>query len=72
MVLPRLKAGDSLLDLGSCMGQDLRKLVYDGAPSQKLYASDVFPQYEGLSYELWRDKDSFPHHFLADDVLAGN
>lgn len=72
LVLPRLKTGDSLLDLGSCMGQDLRKLVFDGAPSEKLYASDVFPQYEGLSYELWRDKDSFPHHFLADDVLADN
>ena len=54
------------------MGQDLRKLVFDGAPSQRLYASDVFPQYEGLSYELWRDRDSFPHHFLADDVLADN
>ena len=54
------------------MGQDLRKLVFDGAPSKRLYASDVFPQYEGLSYELWRDRDSFPHHFLADDILANN
>ena len=54
------------------MGQDLRKLVFDGAPSEKLYASDVFPQYESLSYELWRDRDSFPHHFLADDILADN
>lgn len=54
------------------MGQDLRKLVFDGAPLEKLYASDVFPQYEDLSYALWRDKDSFPHHFLADDVLADN
>ena len=54
------------------MGQDLRKLVFDGAPSENLYASDVFPQYEGLSYELWRDRESFPHHFLADDVLADN
>ena len=54
------------------MGQDLRKLVFDGAPSEKLYASDVFPQYESLSYDLWRDRETFPHHFLADDVLANN
>lgn len=73
MVLPRLKQGDSLLDLGACMGQDLRKCVFDGAPSDRLYASDLFAEYEDLAYELWRDRDSFPqHHFLADDVLAEN
>ena len=55
------------------MGQDLRKLVFDGAPSEKLYASDVFAQYEDLSYELWRDRETFPpHHFISDDVLADN
>ncbi len=55
------------------MGQDLRKCVFDGAPADKLYASDLFAEYEDLSYELWRDRDTFPaHHFLPDDVLAGN
>lgn len=73
MVLPRLKSGDSLLDLGACMGQDLRKCVFDGAPANRLYASDLFSEYEDLSYELWRDRDTFPaHHFLPDDVLADN
>lgn len=55
------------------MGQDLRKCVFDGAPADKLYASDLFPEYEALSYDLWRDRDKFPPgHFLADDVLADN
>ena len=55
------------------MGQDLRKCVFDGAPADRLYASDLFPEYEDLSYELWRDRDTFPeHHFLPDDVLADN
>ena len=73
MVLPRLKSGDSLLDLGACLGQDLRKCIFDGAPADKLYASDLFSEYEDLSYELWRDRDTFPsHHFLTDDVLATN
>ena len=73
MVLPRLKAGSSMLDLGSCLGQDLRKCIFDGAPANQLYASDLFTEYEDLSYELWRDKHIFrPGHFIADDVLADN
>lgn len=55
------------------MGQDLRKCVFDGAPASNLYASDLFPEYEALSHDLWRDRATFPAgHFLADDVLAAN
>lgn len=62
-----------MLDLGSCLGQDVRKCIYDGAPSTNLYASDLFSEYEALSYELWRDKATFPQgHFMADDILAPN
>ena len=73
MVLPRLKAGSSMLDLGSCLGQDIRKCIFDGAPAENLYASDLFIEYESLSYDLWRDDDVFrPCQFLADDILADN
>ena len=73
MILPRLKAGQSLLDLGSCLGQDIRKCIFDGAPSGNLYASDVFPEYEQLAYDFFKDEDFFPRgHFLAEDVLADN
>ena len=72
-MLPRLKAGAKLLDLGSCLGQDLRKCIFDGAPATNLYASDLFPEYEDLSYELWQDRDRFlKGHYIADDVLAEN
>lgn len=55
------------------MGQDVRKCIFDGASPHNLYASDLFPEYEDLSYELWRDKDTFPKgHFMADDILASN
>ena len=55
------------------MCQDLRKCIYDGAPADRLYASDLFAEYEDLSYELWRDRGTFPeNHFLADDLLAEN
>lgn len=73
MVLPRLKAGSSMLDLGSCLGQDIRKCIFDGAPADNLHASDLFGEYENLSYELWRDRDILPAgHFIADDILADN
>ncbi|KAG8530719.1 uncharacterized protein KY384_004076 [Bacidia gigantensis] len=73
VILPRLRAGASLLDVGSCLGQDLRKCVYDGAPAASLFATDLFPEYEDLSYDLWQDRASMPKdHYIADDILASN
>lgn len=51
----------------------MRKCIFDGAPSTNLYASDLFVDYEELSYDLWRDKKTFPpSHFMTDDILAPN
>ena len=73
MVLPRLQSGARLLDLGACLAQDLRKCVFDGAPADNLYASDLFAEYENLSYDLWQDRHVFPAgHYIADDILAEN
>ena len=72
-MLPRLKTGATLLDLGSCLGQDIRKCVYDGAPASNLYASDLITEYEDLSYDFWQDRDRFPKgHYIAEDILAEN
>lgn len=72
-ILPRLKAGQSLLDLGSCLGQDIRKCIFDGAPPDNLYASDLFSEYEQLAYDFFRDEDRLPKgHFLVEDILAEN
>ncbi|KAF1354047.1 hypothetical protein BDV97DRAFT_396832 [Delphinella strobiligena] len=40
-VLSRVQSGESFLDVGCCFGQDIRKLVFDGAPSNKIYGSDL-------------------------------
>lgn len=73
MVLPRLKAGQTLLDVGACLGQDIRKCIFDGAPAANVYASDLFPEYEDLAYDLWRDQDRLPPgHFFAENILADN
>ena len=73
-VLPLLKftpqnpsdAEPIFLDFGTCLGQDLRKLIHDGASPSFLYGSDVLPAFISLGYDLFRDKDKFPlSHFLA-------
>ena len=73
MVIPRLQSGARLLDLGACLAQDLRKCVFDGAPAHNLYASDLFAEYESLSYDLWQDRHVFPQgQYIADDILSDN
>lgn len=57
------------LDLGTCLGQDLRKLVADGAPLQALWGSDYFAEYEAVGHELFRDADKFQNRFIAADLL---
>jgi len=54
------------LDLGCCLGQDLRKLVYDGVSVSRLYGADLRPEFIDIGYGLWRDEDQFPRdHFIT-------
>lgn len=87
-VLPLLEAGSKapsdpepvFLDFGTCLGQDLRKLIHDGAPPSLLYGSDILPDFISIGYDLFRDISTFPEsHFLTpadgfdsspDNVLA--
>lgn len=51
------------------MGQDIRKLVYDGAPSDKMYASDLKGQFWDVGYELFLDKPSLKATFIEADIF---
>ena len=54
------------LDFGTCLGQDLRKLIHDGASPSLLWGSDILPAFIRIGYDLFRDKDRFPpSHFLT-------
>lgn len=59
-VLPSLRKGSQgdaiFLDLGTCLGQDIRKLIYDGADPTRLYGSDIVSDYIDSGYELFRDE----------------
>lgn len=70
-VLPKFKHSsaerpDVFLDLGTCLAQDIRKLVVDGADPSKLYGSDIVPEFIDAGYELFRDEDRLPRdHFIC-------
>ncbi|KAL2408567.1 hypothetical protein ABEF93_005054 [Exophiala dermatitidis] len=55
------------LDLGCCLGQDLRKLTHDGADATRLMGADLNPEFIEIGYSLFRDRDRFAweDHFIA-------
>ncbi|KAJ5902878.1 hypothetical protein N7495_003406 [Penicillium taxi] len=69
-MLGRVKNGEKLLDLGCAFGQELRQLIYDGAPSENLYGLDLQPRFLDLGYDLFRDREISKINFISADVLA--
>ncbi|KAF2867678.1 hypothetical protein BDV95DRAFT_172554 [Massariosphaeria phaeospora] len=68
-ILNRIKNGDKYLDLGCCVGQDIRKLVYDGAPSENTYGVDLMNDFMEIGYDLFLDKATLKTTFMAADVF---
>ncbi|KAJ8060778.1 hypothetical protein OCU04_011081 [Sclerotinia nivalis] len=69
--LSRLNDGASLMDVGTFIGQDLRQLVYNGAPSTNLYGVDIVNHWE-TGYEMYRDKEKFHARYIECDILSPN
>lgn len=70
-ILTRVKSGAALMDVGTFIGHDLRRLVYDGAPSERLYGVDIVNHFD-LGYEFFRDRDRFQGHFIEADFLSSS
>ncbi|KAJ8070595.1 hypothetical protein OCU04_000969 [Sclerotinia nivalis] len=69
-IVVRLKNGDSFIDIGCFLGQDLRQLVWDldGAPTTNLHGTDIVNHWD-LGYELFKDKDRFKVDYFEDDMM---
>jgi len=69
-ILEQGKKGDALfLDLGCCMGTDVRNLAYEGYPATQIVGSDLLGNYLSLGHELYKDKDTCKIKFIAADAF---
>lgn len=59
-----------LLDLGCCVGQELRSLAHARIPSSNLYGSDLNPKFLETSYDLFRDRDTFQATLVPANALS--
>nr|UOK93806.1 atlF [Penicillium chrysogenum] len=67
-LLRRTKGGEKLLDLGCAFGQELRRLIYDGAPCSSLYGSDIRPEFLELGCDLFLDHDNMSDQLIGADI----
>lgn len=71
-IVKRLKAaGTTYLDVGCCFGQDLRQLVHDGVPSDRLIGLDIAGALMELGYDFFRDRETLKSTFVVADVFKG-
>jgi len=68
-VIERLRRGQTLLDMACCFGQTIRRLAYDGAPSDNMYGSDLQPEFFELGYKLFNDRNKLRAKFLSADIF---
>ncbi|KAI9650138.1 hypothetical protein NHQ30_000151 [Ciborinia camelliae] len=69
-IIARLKGGESFVDIGCFLGQELRQLVWDldGASTDQLHAVDIVNHWD-LGYEYFRDKERFKVDYFEDDMM---
>lgn len=63
-ILGVMKNGGTYLELGCSLGVDIRRLVYDGAPSDKVVGIDIADQ-SALGYTMFNDIDRLKAKFLT-------
>lgn len=68
-ILKRLQAGETFLDVGCHLGADMRQLVFDGAPSNKMYGIDIASHWD-VGFEMYRDSGRFDAQFIEADFLS--
>lgn len=70
-IVERVRAGEKILDLGCCFGQELRGLIHDAglADTRNTFASDLNGEYWELGLGLFGDKDRIETTFVAADIF---
>ncbi|KAI0545618.1 hypothetical protein F4679DRAFT_560611 [Xylaria curta] len=68
-LLSRLQAGATFLDVGCCLGQDIRKLIFDGVPAENVAGAELRQGYIDLGYDLFRDRETLASEMHQANVL---
>ncbi|KAE8152098.1 hypothetical protein BDV25DRAFT_151727 [Aspergillus avenaceus] len=68
-IVSMLDTDSLLLDLGCALGQDIRRLVYDGAPAESIVGMDIHQEFIDVGYELFRDRHNLKARFIVGDFF---
>ncbi|KIJ16052.1 hypothetical protein PAXINDRAFT_76025 [Paxillus involutus ATCC 200175] len=64
------RKGAIFLDIGCCVGTDIRKAIADGFPAERTIGSDLHPEFGDLAHKLFRTApETFPGHFIPGDAF---
>lgn len=67
--MARAKAGQTVADIGTFIGHDLRRLVVDGAPSDNLWGIDIVNHFD-VGFDFFRDRERWKGTFIEADFLT--
>ncbi|KAI3396086.1 hypothetical protein diail_503 [Diaporthe ilicicola] len=65
----RSASSPTFLDVGTCLGQDVRKLIHDGAPPAAVAGAELSSTFIQLGYELFRDGPGGDVVMVQADIL---
>lgn len=71
----RLKAPgsqDTFLEMGGFLFHTLRRLVYEGVDSTRLYGTDLHTEFFDLGYQQFRDRETLKSTFVPADMLLSD
>jgi len=72
-IVARLRSDPSArhLDVGCCVGQDIRKLVLDGCPPEKVTALELEQKFIDVGFDLFKDKEKIRKtRFISANILT--
>ena len=60
-----------MLDVGTFLGGDFRRLAFDGAPTENMLGFDIANHWE-VGFELFRDREKFHARFIEADLMTSS
>ncbi|KAI8584081.1 hypothetical protein K450DRAFT_296820 [Umbelopsis ramanniana AG] len=59
----------TLMDIGCCLGTDIRQLILDGYPGTSIVGVDLYRHFIDIGYDLFKDKDTLDVKFISGNIF---